>query len=237
MPPLTPPARSSRCGQWHRQWSQAKGRCLALYRWRCTAKRLGGNVGQSLTSHKVKGSFALLGGCNSLPPAPQNVSGGAKNYLGLAANASQQGGIVPYLLTAIGSGGQFIYVDQSKLTDATDIADILRAQLSHSAGAGRWSDYVSDNPTYLYDRLNSWEYKWIDASTAAGGVNQGVPSPQVSVPLPSQFTYYGVAQNNAYVLYGYLTQGRLLYSSHKTPPNNGLAQQCAVRALGRPLLE
>lgn len=183
---------------------------------------------KSLTSHKVKGSFALLGGCNSLPPAPQNVSGGAKNYLGLAANASQQGGIVPYLLTAIGSGGQFLYVDQSKINDA---ADILRAQLSHSAGAGRWSDYVSDNPTYLYDRLNSWEYKWIDASTAAGGVNQGVPSPQVSVPLPSQFTYYGVAQTNAYVTqYGYLTLGQAPFATQlqnstipaAAAPNNAL---------------
>lgn len=160
---------------------------------------------QSLNSRRIKGSIALLGGCNSLPPAPTNVSGAAKNALGLAANASQQGGIVPYLLTAIGSGGQFLYVGSNQTNDA---ADILRAQLSHSAGAGRWSDYVSDQPTYLYDKLPSWEYKWVDTSVAAGGVNQGIPSPQVSVALPAPFSFYGAAQTTAQVTnYGYLTFG------------------------------
>lgn len=169
---------------------------------------------QSLNSHKMKGSIALLGGCNSLPPAPTNVSGAAKNALGLAANASQQGGIVPYLLTAIGSGGQFLYVGSNQLNDA---AEILRAQLSHSAGAGRWSDYVSDQPTYLYDKLPSWEYKWIDTSAASGGVNRGIPSPQVNVPLPAPFTFYGAAQTAAQVTsYGYLTFG----AAQTAQPNN-----------------
>lgn len=169
---------------------------------------------QSLNSHKMKGSIALLGGCNSLPPAPTNVSGAAKNALGLAANASQQGGIVPYLLTAIGSGGQFLYVGSEQINDA---ADILRAQLSHSAGAGRWSDYVSDQPTYLYDKLPSWEYKWIDTSVAAGGVNRGKPTPQVSVPLPTPFSFYGAAQTAAQVTsYGYLTFG----AAQTAQPNN-----------------
>lgn len=182
---------------------------------------------QSLNSHKIKGSIALLGGCNSLPPAPTNVSGAAKNALGLAANASQQGGIVPYLLTAIGSGGQFLYVGSNQINDA---ADILRAQLSHSAGAGRWSDYVSDQPTYLYDKLPSWEYKWVDTSVAAGGVNRGIPSPQVSVPLPAPFTFYGVSQTTAQVTsYGYLTFGAAQTAqANNTPlptvatPNNAL---------------
>ncbi len=70
------------------------------------------------------------------------------------------GGIVPYLLTALNSGGQFLYVDSSQVEDA---ADILRAQITNSAGAGRWSDYVSDQPTYRWDELASWEYNWIDA--------------------------------------------------------------------------
>lgn len=169
---------------------------------------------QSLNSRRIKGSIALLGGCNSLPPAPTNVSGAAKNALGLAANASQQGGIVPYLLTAIGSGGQFLYVGSNQINDA---ADILRAQLSHSAGAGRWSDYVSDQPTYLYDKLPSWEYKWVDTSVASGGVNRGIPSPQVSVPLPAPFTFYGAAQTAAQVTsYGYLTFG----AAQTAQPNN-----------------
>ena len=160
---------------------------------------------KSLNNRQLKGSIALLGGCNVAPINAINTSGAAKNYLGKAANASQSGGIVPYLLTAIGSGGQFLYVDQSKINDASEI---LRAQLSHSAGAGRWSDYVSEQPTYLYDKLNSWEYKWIDTSVAAGGVNRGVPNPQVSVALPASFPFYGNAQSNAFVTrYGYLTFG------------------------------
>jgi uncharacterized protein YegL len=161
-------------------------------------------VGQ-LNSRQIKGSVALLGGCNSAPVSQVNTSGAAKNYLGKAANASQQGGIIPYLLTAIGSGGQFLYVDQAKIEDA---AEIMRAQMSHSAGAGRWSDYVSNSATYIYDTLTSWEYQWIDTSPAAGGTNQGVPNPQVNVPLPAPFPYYGVNYTNSHVTrYGYLTFG------------------------------
>ncbi|MBX3012207.1 MAG: hypothetical protein KF832_11905 [Caldilineaceae bacterium] len=183
---------------------------------------------QLLNKQRIKGSVALLGGCNSLPPAPTNVSGAAKNALGLAANAAQQGGIVPYLLTAIGSGGQFLYVAPAQVNDA---AAILRAQLSHSAGAGRWSDYVSDQPTYLYDKLTSWEYQWIDTSVAAGGVNQGIPSPQVSLSLPAPFTFYGTAQTMAHVTrHGYLTFGPTAQAAqiNNTPlpaaalPNNAL---------------
>lgn len=164
---------------------------------------------KSLNNHKIKGSIALLGGCGTLPPSPTNVTGATKNYLGLAANASQQSGIVPYLLTALGSGGQFLYVDSGKFADSgSDVADILRAQLSHSAGAGRWSDYVSDNPTYLYDKLPSWEYKWIDATQAAGGTNQGTPNKQTSVNLPTPFSFYGASYTAAQVTrYGYLTFG------------------------------
>ena len=41
----------------------------------------------------------------------------------------------------MGSGGQFIYVAPDQLANAVDM---VRAQLSHTAGAGRWSDYVSN---------------------------------------------------------------------------------------------
>jgi hypothetical protein len=173
-----------------------------------------------LNNHHIKGSIALLGGCGSAPVSQVNTSGAAKNYLGKAANASQQGGILPYLLTAIGSGGQFLFVDPSKIDDA---AEIMRAQLSHSAGAGRWSDYVSSTPTYIYDTLTSWEYKWIDTSTAAGGNNRGVPNPQVNVPLPAAFPFYGVNQTNSFVTrYGYLTFGatqQTAQANNTTIPN------------------
>ncbi|MEZ4863278.1 MAG: hypothetical protein R3C14_18320 [Caldilineaceae bacterium] len=164
------------------------------------------NMVQQLTSHQVKGSFALLGGCPVVPQNLVDVTGAQKKYLGLAANASQSGGIVPYLLAAIGSGGQFLYVDPSKIGDA---ADILRAQLSHSAGAGRWSEYVSDQPTYLYDKLTSWEYQWIDTSVAAGGTNHGFLSGSINVTLPQPFTFYSAGPYNSTQVfpYGYLTFG------------------------------
>ena len=100
-----------------------------------------GYVQQQLNNQLVRGSVVLLGGCNSAPTVQSNVTGQEKNYLGLAADGSQPGGIVPYLLTAIGTGGQFLYVAPDQLANAVDI---LRAQASHSAGAGRWSDYVSN---------------------------------------------------------------------------------------------
>ena len=160
---------------------------------------------KALNSRQMRGSFALLGDCNSATPDPQDVSGAAQNYLGLGANATQPGGIVPYLLTALGSGGQFLFVDPGQMEAA---ADILRAQLSHSAGAGRWSDYVSTNQSYLYDKLTPSEFKWIDTTPAAGGTNRGTPNPSVSVPLPSPFTYFNSSQSTAQVYrYGYLTFG------------------------------
>jgi len=178
---------------------------------------------KALNSRQIRGSFALLGGCNSATPNPKDVSGAAKNYLGLGANATQPGGIVPYLLTALGSGGHFLFVNQNQIEQA---ADILRAQLSHSAGAGSWSDYVSTNHTYLYDKLNSWEYNWIDATTGAGGTNQGVPNPSVSVPLTSPFPYFGSNQSTAHVnSNGYLTFGP---SAQASQPNNTAIPNAAV---------
>lgn len=139
---------------------------------------------QMLTTRGIQGSFVLLGGCSS-PPAPQpQTSGAMYNFLGKAANGTQSQGIVPYLLTAIASGGNFLFVSEAQLPDA---ADILRAQLSHSAGAGKWSDYVSTGPTYVWDKLTSWEYKWVDAETYLG-----VPgTTPVQVPFSQPLTVYG----------------------------------------------
>ena len=155
-------------------------------------------IRQGLQSHQMRGSFALLGGCASAPGSSTNTQGSQKAFLGLAANKSQPGGIVPYLLTSIASGGQFLYVNQSQLANA---ADIMRAQLSHSAGAGRWSDYVSDSPTYLQDRLASWEYHWQDLSSGAG-----VAGSNINFTQP--FTYWDVPRSEAHSTQnGFLTLG------------------------------
>lgn len=145
-------------------------------------------VQQQLNNRLVSGSIVLLGGCNSAPTVQSNVSGTAKNYLGLAADGSQSAGIVPYLLTAIGTGGQFLYVAPDQLANATDI---LRAQASHSAGAGRWSDYVSNNFTYRWDRLTPSEYRWMPSSVMADAGQLGSVAKEINLPQP--FTFYGAA--------------------------------------------
>jgi hypothetical protein len=167
---------------------------------------------QQLNSHAVRASIALLGMCSSTTAvSPElteaervQLSGAAEAVLGLAA-ADTPDGLVPYLLTAIKSGGQFLFVDASQLSDA---AEILRAQISHSAGAGRWSDYVSDNFTYSWDRLSLGEYNWIDATT--GGTDWGNPPEEGyrHVALPQYFSYF----NNSYLVphvyeNGYITFG------------------------------
>ena len=117
-----------------------------------------------------------------------DVTGGEINYLGKAANGSQSTGIVPYLLTALGSGGQFIYVREDQLGSA---ADILRAQVANSAGAGKWSDYVSDNFTYRWDRLEAGEYQWFPAESLGQAVDQIPQTGYLTYNLPNPFPYYG----------------------------------------------
>lgn len=151
-----------------------------------------------LNERRVRASIALLGGCGSPPNAPTSPAGPLRSYLGLAANNSQPGGIVPYLLTALGSGGQFLYVNPDQLEDA---ADILRAQISHSAGAGKWSDYVSDSATYRFDKLNSWEYRWLDLVQpdaeetflmADYPTDRGqLTETPMNFGIPAGFTFYG----------------------------------------------
>ncbi len=185
----------------------------------------------SLNEREIKASVALLAGCPTLAAgsvedvtAQQQLAatagidagtlaaharieaeGALERYLGPAAGETPPG-IVPYLLTAINSGGSFLYVDPAQAASA---AQILRAQITHSAGAGAWSDYVSDSATYRWDGLASWEYDWIDA--AGTGTNHGVPSSNSyrDVALPGTFTYFGQGPFNAVRAYekGYLTFG------------------------------
>ncbi len=121
---------------------------------------------QRLTEQRMRASVVLMAGCGTAATRQASLSGTEQEFLGLAADGSRPGGVVPYLLTALGSGGQFLFVRQDQLADAVKI---LRAGLNNSAGAGRWSDYVSDSYTLRYDQLTASEYRWIDTSTAAGG--------------------------------------------------------------------
>ena len=166
---------------------------------------------KSLNEKAIRASVALIGGCTNLASssgaqedlwqtavgeaagqptleaAQREMEGALGQALGLAADEVPEG-IVPYLLTALNSGGSFLFVSPEQTAAA---ADILRAQLTHSAGAGTWSDYVSDAPTYRWDRLASWEYSWIDASV--GGTDYGTPPAggHADVDLPGGFTFYG----------------------------------------------
>ena len=147
------------------------------------------SVRRLLNQQGVRGSFAMLGGCAGVLPARMSdVTGGEINYLGSAANGSQSTGIVPYLLTALGTGGQFIYVREDQLGSA---ADILRAQVANSAGAGKWSDYVSDSFTYRWDRLEAGEYQWFPAESLGQAVDQIPATGYVSYDLPTEFPFHG----------------------------------------------
>jgi hypothetical protein len=146
------------------------------------------NIRRLLNQKQVRGSFALLGGCGSPARKSSDVSGEEKNYLQLAADGSQPGGIVPYLLTALGSGGQFLYVNKDQLGDAKEI---LRAQLANSAGAGRWSDYVSDVATYRWDQLTSREYQWFPAESLGQDKGQLFAGTALVETLPAPVPFYG----------------------------------------------
>jgi hypothetical protein len=149
------------------------------------------SVKQLLADYGTQASFVLLGGCSSTMQAldadqQRRLHNVAQADLGLAAADEIPDGILPYLLTSAASGGQFLFVSEADLEDASEI---LRAQLTHSAGAGRWSDYVSEEPTYRYDELASWEYNWIDTRT---GPTQTLPADNdyTSVLVPGGFEYY-----------------------------------------------
>lgn len=142
---------------------------------------------QTLNNQRLRASIVLLGGCGSPARKQNDVTGQERTYLGVAADGSQSSGIVPYMLTALLSGGQFIYVAPDQLANAVDM---VRAQLSHTAGAGKWSDYVSNGFTYRWDRLEPWEYQWFPANGL--GTDKGqVGSTPLRVNLDTPFSFYG----------------------------------------------
>ncbi|MCZ2115618.1 MAG: hypothetical protein LC131_17575 [Anaerolineae bacterium] len=142
---------------------------------------------QTLNDQRLRASIVLLGGCGSPARKQSDVTGQERTYLGLAADGSQSSGIVPYMLTALLSGGQFIYVAPDQLANAVDM---VRAQLSHTAGAGKWSDYVSTGYTYRWDRLEPWEYQWFPANGL--GTDKGaIGSTSLRVNLDTPFSFYG----------------------------------------------
>ena len=141
----------------------------------------------ALNERRLRASIVLLGGCGSPARKQPDVTGAERTYLGLAADGSQSSGIVPYMMTSLLSGGQFIYVAPDQLANAVDM---VRAQLSHTAGAGKWSDYVSNGFTYRWDRLESWEYDWFPANGL--GTDKGaVGSTPLRVTLDTPFSFYG----------------------------------------------
>ena len=166
-----------------------------------------------LQDKDLRASIALLGSCSSLATKgadePAAVSeavkrsyrAAAKN-LGITTDGVEEG-ILPYLVVAAQSGGQFLYVSPTQLDSASEV---LLSQITHSAGAGRWSDYVSDYSTYRYDRLASWEYSWVDV-TAVGMQWPGMTSDgYVVASLPLAFDYFGVPTSGSVYVYenGYM---------------------------------
>jgi hypothetical protein len=201
------------------------------------------NFRAELVNRDISASFAILqnfGGapCSPPPPNPQIRTRQLqfqRQWLFTAGNAPTEpdNSIVPYLLTAQATGGQFLFVEQNQMESA---AQILQAQLSHNAGAGRWSDYVSLHSTYRYDELPSWEYEWIDGATVGTALPDrpgGLASEgYIDVQLPEPFTFYSRPVTIAHVYEnGYLTfndefgeasANTQLPSPGGSPPNGAL---------------
>jgi hypothetical protein len=155
---------------------------------------------------QLRGSVVLLGGCGAPAREQKDVTGGERTYLSLAADGSQSSGIVPYLLTAVGTGGQFLYVAPDQLANAVDM---VRAQLGHSAGAGRWSDYVSNIYTYRWDRLQPWEYEWVQVEAFGRDAGQLSTGSLLPVNLPAPFSFYDSPDSKVFVSEdGYLRVGQ-----------------------------
>ena len=68
---------------------------------------------------------------------------------------------------------------------------MVRAQLSHTAGAGRWSDYVSNVYTYRWDRLEPWEYQWMPAESLGQDAGQLYSNAPRRIQMPNPFPFYG----------------------------------------------
>ena len=177
------------------------------------------DISRRLQEHTMQASVALLAGSTSAPaaaglpgqparPDPDPWRPAARSLLGPAVAQSIDASLLPYVYTAVNSGGQFLYVSQDQLADA---ASVLLAQLTHTAGAGRWSDYVSTTPTYRWNDLPSWRYSWIDAS--AGGEQLVTPAEGSYVTrhlFSGAFPFYGAAQDDLNIWGdGYITLGYL----------------------------
>jgi hypothetical protein len=155
------------------------------------------NIKQLLNRQHVQASVVLLGGCGSAANTEPNLSGAEEAYLGVAANGTQGTGLLPYLMTALSSGGQFLYVANDQMADA---ASILRAQLGHSAGAGKWSHYVSDSFTYRWDYLENDEYQWHFPGFGNTSVDVGqMGGAYLDYTLPATFPFYGTTHNTVRV--------------------------------------
>ena len=189
------------------------------------------SVRQLLDDNEIRASVALMEGCMSMDKLPTSIQPFSTELLeGLTPEEQQTlmaerllpgiaraelgpmadevpGGIVPYLLTALNSGGQFLYVLPGQIEYA---AEILLAQITNTAGAGRWSDYVSDQATYRWDSLASTEYGWIDAKAGTRWDNPAYNS-KIDIPLPTgtYFQYYsGPYYNTVHVFEdGYVNFG------------------------------
>ena len=89
-----------------------------------------------LTSQDVRATFALLQG-PGVPcpgdPARQAQLQRQLSFFGSPGPTEPPHSIVPYLLTAIATGGQFLFVSEDQLEDA---AQILQAQIDRTAGQG-----------------------------------------------------------------------------------------------------
>ena len=175
------------------------------------------NFRAELVNRDIHSSFAVLqtvggGACLSPGSTPELVLRQQQLqrqlvFMAGPAPSEPSDSIVPYLLTAQATGGQFLFVEEGQMDSA---AEILQAQLSHNAGAGRWSDYVSVQPTYRYDKLPSWEYEWVDAitlGTAQPARPGGLGSEgHIDVALPQPFVFYERPATIAHVYEnGYVT--------------------------------
>ena len=67
----------------------------------------------------------------------------------------------------------------------------LPAPTRATAGAGRWSDYVSNVYTYRWDRLEPWEYQWMPAESLGQDAGQLYSNAPRRIQMPNPFPFFG----------------------------------------------
>lgn len=138
------------------------------------------------------------------------------------ANTPKDGGeamdlqscIEPYLQTAAGTGGQFMFLDSTQLASATEI---VRGLMKDNAGAGRFNYTVNATDwTYSWDDV---PFAWSDAASI-GGTFRNIGDTPAQVSLPWFFTFHGQQYNRIYVHRpGYITFGnQTTNQSHTSIP-------------------